>query len=143
MIVGDGTEKENLQREVLRMGLQDRVIFTGFQTDAISYVNAMDIFVLPSENEGLPRVILEAMLMAKPVVAYNVTGPSELVVDGETGFLVSVKETDMFANALSKLVASDNLRRGMGEKGRMRVIERFAIDKYVNGVSNIFEEVLG
>ncbi|MEK7842094.1 MAG: glycosyltransferase family 1 protein, partial [Deltaproteobacteria bacterium] len=62
--------------------------------------------------------------------------------DGETGFLVSVKGTDMLANALLKLVASDDLRRRMGEKGRMRVIERFTIDKYVNGVSNIFEEVL-
>lgn len=143
IIVGEGPEMDNLQREVAEKGLQDNVIFTGFQTDAISYINAMDIFALPSENEGLPRVILEAMLMAKPVVACNITGPSELVVDGETGFLVSVKETDMLANAISKLAASDDLRRGMGEKGRMRVIERFAIDKYVNGVSNVFKEVLG
>ncbi|MBI3756055.1 MAG: glycosyltransferase family 4 protein [Deltaproteobacteria bacterium] len=143
IIVGDGPEKDNLQKLVLKMGLQDRIIFTGFQTNAISYINAMDIFVLPSENEGLPRVVLEAMLMAKPVVACNITGPSELVVYGETGFLVPVRNPEMLANALLKLVASNDLRRGMGEKGRMRVIERFAIDKYVTGVSNIFKEVLG
>lgn len=142
MVVGDGPERENLQKEVLQRGLKEEVIFTGFQSDAISYMNAMDIFVLPSEKEGLPRVILEAMLMARPVVACNVTGSSELVIDGETGFLVSVKGTDMLANALLKLVASDDLRRRMGEKSRMSVIERFTIDKYVNGVSNIFEEVL-
>ena len=102
----------------------------------------MDIFALPSEKEGLPRVILEAMLMAKPVAACDITGPSELVADGETGFLVPVNGADMLANALLKLVASDDLRRRMGEKGRRRVIERFAIDKYVHGVSNIFKEVL-
>ncbi|MDP2682715.1 MAG: glycosyltransferase family 4 protein [Deltaproteobacteria bacterium] len=142
MVVGDGPEQENLQKEVLQRGLKEKVIFTGFQSDAISHINAMDIFALPSEKEGLPRVILEAMLMAKPVVACNVTGSSELVIDGETGFLVSVKGADMLANALLKLEASDDLRRRMGEKGRMRVIERFTIGKYVNGVSNIFEEVL-
>lgn len=143
MIVGDGPEKDNIQEQALKMGLQDKVIFTGFQSDAISYINAMDIFVLPSENEGLPRVILEAMLMAKPVVACDITGPSELIVDGETGFLVPVRNPELLADALSKLAASDDLRRGMGEKGRIRVIARFAIDKYVNDVNNIFEEVLG
>ena len=142
MVVGDGPERENLQKEVLQRGLKEKVIFTGFQSDAISHINAMDIFALPSEKEGLPRVILEAMLMARPVVACDITGPSELVADGETGFLVSVKKANMLVNALLKLVASDDLRRRMGEKGRMRVIERFTIDKYVNGVSNIFEEVL-
>lgn len=143
VIVGDGPERDNLQREAVEKGLKGNVIFTGFQTDAISYINAMDILVLPSENEGLPRVILEAMLMAKPVVACNITGSLELVVDGETGFLVPARNPEMLADALSKLAASDDLRRGMGENGRMRVIERFAIDKYVNGVNNIFEEVLG
>ncbi|MBI5048350.1 MAG: glycosyltransferase family 4 protein [Deltaproteobacteria bacterium] len=142
MIVGDGPERENLQKEVLQKGLKEKVIFAGFQNDAISYINAMDIFALPSEKEGLPRVILEAMLMEKPVVACDVIGPSELVIDGETGFLVPVNVIDAFADALSKLAVSDDLRRRMGEKGRIRVIERFAIDRYVNGVSAIFEEVL-
>lgn len=142
VIVGDGPERENLRKRVLQKGLKEKVIFTGFQSDAISHINAMDVFALPSEKEGLPRVILEAMLMARPVVACDITGPSELVADGETGFLVPVKETNMLANALLKLAASDDLRRQMGEKGRMRIIERFTIDKYVTGVSNIFKEVL-
>lgn len=142
MIVGDGPERENLEKRVLQKGLKEKVIFTGFQSDAISHINAMDIFALSSEKEGLPRVILEAMLMARPVVACDITGPSELVYDGKTGFLVPVNGADMLANALLKLMVSDDLRRRMGEKGRMRIIERFTIDKYVTGVSNIFQEVL-
>jgi len=143
MIVGDGPEKENLQIEARKKGLHERVIFTGFQSDAISYINVMDIFVLSSENEGLPRVILEAMLMAKPVVACNVTGSSELVIDGETGFLVSVKDPDALAAAMSRLIASSELRNTMGAMGRERVLEKFSMEAYITGVSKIFEEVLG
>lgn len=142
MVVGDGPEKDNLQRQVSKLGLQDKVIFTGFQTDAISYINAMDIFVLPSENEGLPRVILEAMLMAKPVVACNITGPSELVINGETGFLIPVKNPQALADAVLKLIASGDTRNQMGAKGKERVLERFSMGRYMEGVSNIFEEVL-
>lgn len=143
MIVGDGPERESLRREVVEKGLQGNVIFTGFQSDAISYINAMDIFALPSENEGLPRVILEAMLMAKPVIACDVTGSAELVVDGETGFLVSVKNPEMLADALSKLIASGDMRNQMGKNARKMVFEKFSMDAYVSGVSKIFEEVIG
>ncbi|MBI3753102.1 MAG: glycosyltransferase family 4 protein [Deltaproteobacteria bacterium] len=142
IVVGDGPERKSLQEDVLKKGLQDKVIFTGFQTDAISYINAMDIFVLSSEQEGLPRVILEAMLMAKPVIACDVTGPSELVVDGETGFLVPAKNPQALTEALLKLIASSELRNVMGEKGRARAREKFSMDAYISGVSKVFEEVL-
>jgi len=142
IIVGEGPEMDNLQREVVEKGLQGDVIFTGFQNDAISYINAMDIFVLPSEKEGLPRVILEAMLMAKPVVACDTTGSSELVVDGQTGFLVPVKKPEIMADAILKLIASADLRKKFGQNGKTMVLERFSIGSYISGVSKIFEEVL-
>lgn len=140
MIIGEGPEKNNLLAEVKRKNLTN-IIFTGFQHDAISYINALDIFVLPSEKEGLPRVILESMLMAKPVVASNVTGPAELVVDGETGFLVPVRHPEIFADRVLKLIENHELRGQMGEKARRRVVENFSIEKYVAGVENVFEGV--
>lgn len=143
MIIGKGPEKENLMTKVKERNLDSRIIFTDFQLDAISYINALDIFVMPSEKEGLPRVILEAMLMGKPVIASDITGPSELVVDGETGFLVPVRETGMFADSILKLIENPELRRQMGEKGRKRIIENFSIEKYVRGVEKVFDEVLG
>lgn len=142
IIVGDGPEKDSLLEYAKRKKNHDKVVFAGFQSDAISYINAMDIFALTSEKEGLPRVILESMLMAKPVVASNVTGPAELVIDGETGFLVPAGQPDMFAAAILKLIEAPELRRHMGEKARERVIENFSIEKYVTGVENVFEEVL-
>ncbi len=143
MIIGKGQEKGNLIEMVKRKNLDGRVIFTGFQSDAISYINALDIFVLASKSEGLPRVILEAMLMERPVVASDVIGSSELVVNGETGFLFPVGRADMLAEAILKLVENAELRERMGKNGRNLVIENFSIDNYVAGVEDVFAGVLG
>jgi glycosyltransferase involved in cell wall biosynthesis len=117
-------------------------MFTGFQPDAISYINAFDVFALPSEREGLPRVILEAMLMAKPVVASAVTGPSELVVDGVTGFLLPVGESGAWLDALRRLATDEGLRKQMGVAGRQRVVDVFFIDECVAAVDAILTRVL-
>jgi glycosyltransferase involved in cell wall biosynthesis len=143
IIVGEGPEKDNLLKEANEEKLDGKIIFTGFQPEAISYINTMDIFVLPSENEGLPRVILEAMLMGKPVIASNVTGPSELVVNGETGFLVTAGQPGMFADVILKLIEMPELRKQMGEKARERIIRNFSVDRYVSEVEKVFAEVSG
>ena len=143
IIIGKGPEKENLMTKVNERNLDSRIIFTDFQSDAISYINALDIFVMPSEKEGLPRVILEAMLLGKPVIASDITGPSELVADGETGFLVPVGKTDAIAGAILRLIENPILRERMGEKAKERIIRNFPVEKYVNDVENVFTEVLG
>lgn len=142
IIVGDGPEKDSLLEYAKRKKIDDKIVLTGFQSDAISYINAMDIFVLPSEKEGLPRAILEAMLMEKPVIASNITGPVELVIDGETGFLVPVRHPEVFANCILKLIEDDELRKQMGEKARKRVIEKFSIEKYIAQIENALKEIL-
>ena len=143
MIIGKGPEKENLMTKVKERNLDSRIIFTDFQSDAISHINALDIFAMPSENEGLPRVILEAMLLGKPVIASDITGPSELVIDGETGFLVPAGQTERFADAMLRLIKNAEMRKQMGEKAKERIIRNFPIEKYVNDVENVFAEVLG
>jgi len=79
----------------------------------------------------------------KPVIASDITGPSELVADGETGFLVPVGETDAIADAILRLIENPTLRERMGEKAKGRVIRNFPVEKYVNDVENVFAEVLG
>jgi len=143
IIIGDGPEKEALQKEINKNRLDNIVILTGFKSDAISYINAMDIFVLLSEREGLPRVILEAMLMKKPVVAANIAGPTELVADGKTGYLIPLGKFEDAASAVAKLVISPALRKEMGMNGYHRVIKEFTIDNYIQGVEKIFKEIQG
>jgi glycosyltransferase involved in cell wall biosynthesis len=143
IIIGEGPEKKSLEREIYRNRLDNTVLLTGFKSDAISYINAMDVFVLPSEREGFPRVILEAMLMGKPVIASRIAGPAELVIKGKTGFLFQTGNIEELAECISSLLSSPNLRREMGEAGKKRVIENFSIEKYVNQVSSVIKEVVG
>jgi glycosyltransferase involved in cell wall biosynthesis len=142
IIAGEGPERDSLQRLISRNKLKDRVKLIGFQDDVISYINAMDIFILPSEQEGCPRVILEAMLMGKPVIACNIAGPSELVIDGETGLLIKVGDKQRLSKSIMNLVRSESLRRNLGESGKKRVIDNYSMDLYINGVSSVLQEVL-
>ena len=142
LIIGEGPERKSLQKEIERKKLNDRVILTGFRPDAISYINALDIFVLPSEREGFPRVILEAMLMKKPVIACDIAGPSEVVIEGVTGHLVPPGDMEGLAGAVFSLITSDTLRKDMGKNGRQDVVEKYTIDRYVSGVEKVLEEVL-
>ncbi len=142
IVVGDGPEKEGLLKRADGLGISGRVRFTGFREDPLSYINAMDIFVLPSGKEGLPRVVLEAMLLKKPVVAFRVPGLGELVVDGETGLLVEDKGAAAVADAVKHLLDHRELLSSMGEAAAKRVMEDFSIKKYVKGVEAVFEEVL-
>jgi glycosyltransferase involved in cell wall biosynthesis len=142
VIVGDGPEKVKLLKLVQKKGLGEEVIFTGFQSDPLSYINVFDIFVLTSEREGLPRVILESMLMGKPVVASRIPGVVELVIEGETGFLVPSKDPEAFAEKILTLIDDQELRKKMGEQGKKRILENFTMNKYIKGVEAVFEEVL-
>ena len=142
LIVGAGPEMERLNREAARLGIDDRVFFTGFSTDAVSYINSMDLFILTSEKEGLPRVILEAMLMGKPVVAFDITGPGELVMNNETGILLKGEPPQSITGAVKRLMEDRELMQNMGEAGRKRVVNEFNIERYTAGVSRVFEEVL-
>lgn len=139
VIVGEGPDAGALKRKAQALGISGRVVFTGFSSDALSYINAFDIFVLPSGNEGLPRVILEAMLMGKPVAAFDIIGPDELVEDSRTGLLSPDGDLGALTEKISLLAASPEIRREFGARGRERILKNFSIESYVKGV----EEVLG
>lgn len=142
LIVGDGPELPRLQSLAGAQGLSDACLFAGFQPDALSYIGAMDIFVLASAQEGLPRTILEAMLLGKPVVASDVTGSRELVMNGETGRLFLSGDAAALADCLRELMHDADLRARMGAAGNMRVTQHFSIERYVQGVERELDEVI-
>jgi glycosyltransferase involved in cell wall biosynthesis len=110
---------------VRELGLADRIITTGLTDRVADYLSACDIFVLPSYREGMPRSILEAMAAGKPVVATNIRGCREEVVDGETGFLVPPRDAGRLARAIGRLVDDPELRMRMGAAGQARARELF------------------
>ncbi|MSP67940.1 MAG: glycosyltransferase family 1 protein [Alphaproteobacteria bacterium] len=102
-----------------------RVVFLGYRADVPDVLAAADIFVLPSHREGMPRSIIEAMMSALPVVATDIRGAREEVVEAETGALVPVGDSLRLAAALRRLVHDPNLRRRQGEAGRRRALSLY------------------
>ena len=103
--------------------LRSQLVAVGYRADVADLLGAMDIFCLPSYREGMPRSIIEAMMMALPVVATNIRGSREEVVAEETGLLVPIRSSSALIQALGRLIADPDLSRRMGESGRQRALE--------------------
>lgn len=142
MFVGEGYLREELEILVQRLGLSDYVIFTGFRIDIPEITAIFDIAILASFFEGLGRVLLEAMVLEKPVVATNVGGIPEIVKDRVNGFLVPAGNSHLLAEAIIKLLKDENLRQSMGRIGRKMIDEKFSAKKMVEDIEKLYCELL-
>jgi glycosyltransferase involved in cell wall biosynthesis len=148
LIIGDdlsGREKKyknELMNLVESHNLQDRVHFSGHQEDIKEVMNSIDILVHPAINEPFGRVLIEAMALEKPIVAYNCGGPSEIIIDGETGFLVEPHNFEQLAEKTMKLINDKEICIRMGKAGRQRVVEKFNIERYVREMEEVFDNVM-
>jgi glycosyltransferase involved in cell wall biosynthesis len=111
--------------------LQSRIRLLGYRQDVPDLLQAADIFTLPSHREGMPRSIIEAMMTGLPVVATDIRGSREEVVEGEIGLLVPVKDIAALAGAFNQLVAAPDLRAAWGEAGRARALDLYDEAKVV------------
>jgi glycosyltransferase involved in cell wall biosynthesis len=116
---------EDMLHVLQAAGLGPRLRLLGYREDVAALLAAADIFALPSHFEGLPMSVIEAMLTGLPVVATDISGPREQVVDGETGLLVPPGQVAPLAAALARLIADPVLRAAMGEAGRARACELY------------------
>ena len=137
-----GAFRAGLEREAEKLGVGDRVHFTGYRADAQALLDELDVFVLPSWIEGLPLTVLEAMARGKPVVATPVGGTPELVVDGETGVLVPPRDAEALADALRSLAADPERARALGAAGRARVAEHFSAQAMTRRVLAVYDEIV-
>jgi glycosyltransferase involved in cell wall biosynthesis len=124
LVVGDGPDRQKMEEMTQRLGL--KVIFTGMRNDVYDIMPSIDLFVLSSLNEGLGRVLLEAMAAGRPVVATKVGGVPEVVEDGVTGILVSPSDPKGMAYAIVEILDDPERMATMGKQGKERV-ERFDI----------------
>ncbi len=139
IVVGDGVLREFLENEVKNRNLSENFHFTGFRDDIPQILKCFDIFVLPSLYEGLPNVILEAMAAELPVIATDVDGSREAVIDGETGILLPPKDSNQLARSLLHLMENTKTARRMGENGRKRVEKHFSLQKQIRKFESLFE----
>jgi glycosyltransferase involved in cell wall biosynthesis len=128
VLVGAGPDEAMLRRSAAASGVEDRVTFPGEHPDPRPYLGAADAFVLPSRQEGFSNAILEAMACALPVIATDVGGNAEAVVDGQGGFIVPPQDPHALAKAIIELERDRNQLRAMGRFNRARVAERFSLE---------------
>ena len=122
--------------------LEKQVRFLGFREDVLALLSLMDVFVLPSLSEGLSIALLEAMAAGKPIIATNVGGNPELVLDGETGFSVPPQDPEALAVKLRWVLADKCRARILGENGRKRVQQKFSLQAMVGNYQELYENCL-
>jgi L-malate glycosyltransferase len=142
LIVGDGEDREALEKLAVELNVQERVIFAGFQNDTTPYYCMMDVFALASHMEGFGLVVVEAMLFSLPVVVTEVGGLRDIVVEGETGFLVPSHTPMAMAEKLKFFFENKSHRVEMGEKGCIRAHAEFTAEAYVKKVESLYREAI-
>jgi glycosyltransferase involved in cell wall biosynthesis len=141
-LVGDGHTQNAAVKLAGQLGIRERVEFKGSRGDVPEILAQSDVFVLASKTETLPISILEAMRAGLPVIASDVGGVSEEVVDGETGLLVRAGSVEELSGALTCLLADKTLRLAMGRAGRKRFEKIFQADAMIDRTRALYEEVL-
>jgi glycosyltransferase involved in cell wall biosynthesis len=142
VLVGEGELMAPLKARVEELGIEKKVTFTGFRSDSEALMKHFDVFCLPSLSEGLSSAILVAMASRLPVVATQVGGIPELVVDGETGILVPPNDATQLADGLCKVLESPQLQEKMGCAGRQRIKERFTLERKLDEMEEHYLSML-
>lgn len=142
LLLGRGKEENALREKAKVLGVEPFVLFAGFRSDIHRFYDIMDVSALTSLSEGLSISLLESMLCGIPVVATCVGGNPEVVVDGETGYLVPPGDTSSFTAQTVKLLLDKNLRKQMGDNGRRRVEREFLLRDVASRYLQIYEGYL-
>jgi glycosyltransferase involved in cell wall biosynthesis len=141
VIVGDGPDRDALVEFSQKVAIDDRVRLVGPRDDVPRLMAVMDVVVQPSQFEGMPNSVMEAMAAGLPVVASNIPGNDELVIDGETGFLVPVGDTKLLAARINRLLDEPDLGRRFGEAGQTRVRDQFSVEKMVQSHVQLYRDL--
>jgi len=141
-MVGDGPDRDTVERRAHELGIVRDSFFLGYQDDVAPFYAAFDALILPSANEGTPVSAIESLAGGRPVVATRVGGVPDVVRDGVDGFLVEPGDVDAMADRLATLAADAGLRRRMGEAGSEDVRRRYAVERLLDDVDALYRKLL-
>ena len=142
LIIGEGDERGNLENYVRELNLGEKVIFTGYREDVEELMALMDIFVLTSLREGLPRVLVQAAAVGIPLVAFNVDGVPEIIKDNHNGFLIRTKDVEQLANRIVRYIDNKKLVLLHGQKGREFIKDKWSIKDMVRRTDQIYNHLV-
>ena len=142
VMIGDGDLRAQAQAKLEVAGISHQCWLPGSRDDVPALMNKMDIFVLPSRNEGISNTILEAMATALPVVATRVGGNPELIVEGETGLLVSSDNPQEMMTALKEYVQDANKREAHGQAASQLIAGQFRIEHMIENYLSVYDSLM-
>jgi glycosyltransferase involved in cell wall biosynthesis len=142
LISGAGPEEHNLRRLARSLDLAGQVTFVSNLYDFSTSIEAMDIFCLPSLQQGLGVTMLEAMARGKPVIATGVGGVDSIVTDGQTGLVVPPSDSERLSERIIDLLGNPALARRIGNAGREVVREQFRVDRMVARTAELYREIV-
>ncbi|WP_336326815.1 glycosyltransferase [Halovenus sp. HT40] len=142
LIVGDGPNREELERQCHTLGLENNVTFAGFRSDIPELMHAFDLFVLPSRREGFGLVLLEAMAAGTPIVATRTSAIPEVVVDNETGKLATVGDSEDLSEKIISTINNPNTMENMGQAGLERVENSFTMEETVSNTEILYKKYI-
>jgi glycosyltransferase involved in cell wall biosynthesis len=142
LLVGDGPLHREVEAALVEEGISDRAILTGLRRDVPRLMAAMDVFLITSLWEGLPRVIPQAMAMGLPVIANAVDGSPEAVISGETGYLCQFGALDEMSQRCIDLLRDPEKRQVMGRKGREYTSKEFDVRQMVTQIDSVYQGLL-
>lgn len=142
LIIGEGNKREYLENYVRELNLEDKVIFTGYREDVEELMALMDIFVLTSLREGLPRVLVQAAAVGMPSVAFNVDGVPEIIRDNYNGFLVRARDVEQLENRIVKYMNNKELVLQHGRNGREFIENKWSIKEMVDRIDQIYQKLI-
>lgn len=142
IFVGDGEEREMLEKTAASLNIASHIEFLGWQSDVGHYLDQMDLFVLSSITEGIPVALLEAMVKGIPIVATNVGGIPEVIQDGLNGLLVQAGHPENLAHAILNMLEHEDIKARLGRAARARIIESFAVTQICREYATLYEALL-
>ncbi len=142
LFVGDGPLKESLEKLAASLAVDHRVIFLGFRKNIKDILTVMDVCVIPSLREGFPMVTLEAMAMAKPIIATSIDGITEQISDGTDGILVPPRDLEALTRAILAVLGDRTLSRDIGRRARRTAEEKFPVERMVNETERVYNSLI-
>jgi L-malate glycosyltransferase len=142
VMCGDGPERVGAEELVRDYGLTAEVIFAGQVPNIADYLSVADLLLMPSETESFGLAALEAMACEVPVIATRTGGLPEVVLDGETGYLVDLADTKTMAERALEIISSEPRRLEMGKRGRAWAVERFNTDRVIPQYEKLYERII-
>jgi glycosyltransferase involved in cell wall biosynthesis len=142
LILGSGEEQENLRRLSRNLGIDRYTIFQGYQQNPFPYLKQGDCFVITSENEGLANALLEAMALGIPVITTPSGGVTEVIKDGENGYIVNREDVPALVNRIQQLYTQIELRRNLAQKAYQTIQKQFSPSVMANKIIDFCSEIL-